>query len=92
MAEIAFTATRSGDFEVRFAASSCDRGRIIAAGRHEPRANEPMSMGHVEWVEPPADVVPLSRGDMIRVCLRDGLAAATGAAEVVDPPSFWPQD
>jgi hypothetical protein len=44
------------------------------------------------WVDLPSDVLPLHHGDLVRVCVRDGLAAGTRAGESVDPPSFWPRD
>jgi MFS family permease len=90
-AQIAFSATRSGDFEVRFGAHSCFEGRVIASGHYAWRAGDRGSFGADAWIDLPDDVQPLRQGDLIRVCLRDGLAAGTAAGEVVDPPSFWPR-
>jgi hypothetical protein len=91
--QIAFNATRSGDFEIRVDAPSCGDGRTVAAGRYEHLAGDPGSAyGAAIWVDLPDDALPLERGDLVRVCLRDGLAAGTAAAEVVAPPSFWPRD
>jgi hypothetical protein len=90
--QVAFTATRSGAFEVRFQAGSCFEGRVIATGRYEWRPGDGgSSFGAAAWVDLPAAVLPLENGDLVRVCLRDGLAAGTGAGEVSDPPSFWPR-
>jgi hypothetical protein len=90
---IGFSATRSGDVEVRFGAQSCGDGRLIATGRYTWRPDDPRSSyGATMWVDLPADVLPLQRGDLVRVCVRDGLAGGTAAGEVVEPPSFWPRD
>lgn len=79
---VGFTATRSGDFDVRFAASSCIDGRVFASGRYEWRADTAsVSHGKPLWVDLPSDVWPLRSGDLVRVCLRDGFAAATAAGE-----------
>jgi MFS family permease len=91
--QVAFTATRSGAFEVRFGANWCWVGRVIAAGRYEWRPGDPgSSFGAPIWVDLPSDVLPLQRGDLVRACVRDGLAAGTAAGEAADPPSFWPRD
>jgi hypothetical protein len=91
--QMAFNATRSGDFEIRLDAPSCGDGRTVAAGRYELAAGDPGSaFGAAIWVDLPDGALPLERGDLVRVCLRDGLAAGTAAAEVVAPPSFWPRD
>jgi hypothetical protein len=90
--QVGFTATRSGDFAIRFAAHSCWDGRVIATGRYEWRPDDPRSsFGATKWVDLSADVLPMERGDLVRVCVRDGFAAGTGAGEAVDPPSFWPR-
>jgi hypothetical protein len=44
------------------------------------------------WVDLPADVLPLQPGDLVRVCVRDGIAGGTAAGLEGDPPSFWPRD
>jgi hypothetical protein len=91
--QIGFTATRSGDFEVRFGAHTCWDGRLIATGRYEWRPDHPgSSFGTTTWVDLPADVLPVERGELVRVCVRDGMAAGAGAGEAGDPPSFWPLD
>jgi hypothetical protein len=90
--QFAFTATRSGTFEVRFGARSCSDGRVIATGRYAFLPAPGSSFGQPEVVELPPGILPLQRGDLVRACVRDGFAAATRAAEVVDPPSFWPRD
>jgi hypothetical protein len=91
--QVGFTATRSGDVEVRFGAHSCWDGRVIATGRYAWRPGDPgSSFGAPMWVDLPADVLPIERGDLVRVCVRDGFAAGTGGGEAVDPPSFWPRD
>lgn len=91
--QIAFMATRSGDVEIRFGARWCWDGRVIATGRYEWRPGDPgSSFGAPMWVDLPSDVLPLQRGDLVRVCLRDGLAGGTAAGEAADPPSFWPRD
>jgi hypothetical protein len=91
--QVGFTATRSGDFEVRFGARYCWDGRVIATGRYEWQPGDPASsFGATMWVDLPSDVLPLHHGDLVRVCVRDGLAAGTRAGESVDPPSFWPRD
>jgi hypothetical protein len=91
-AQVAFDATRSGNYEVRFGAHSCADGRAVARGRYEWRPRSlGQSFGAAEWVDLPVDVLPLRAGDLVRVCLREGLATGTAAGEVVDPPSFWPR-
>jgi hypothetical protein len=90
---IAFTATRPGDFEIRIDARSCSEGRVIATGRYEHEPGHPESkFGKLAWVDLPADVLPLHRDDLVRVCVRNGLAAATRAAEVADPGSYRRRD
>jgi len=91
---VGFTATRSGDFEVRFGASSCWEGRVIASGRYEWRPGDPGSAnGGTMWVELPAGILPFRDGDLVRVCLRDGLAAATAAGvSGGEGGGFWPLD
>jgi hypothetical protein len=95
--QVAFQATRSADYVVRFGAPSCGDGRVIAAGRYEfvPDLDRG-TLGKPAWVDLPADVLPLQPGDLVRVCLRDGLAAATAAGEfgggAGGPSSFWPRD
>jgi hypothetical protein len=91
--QIAFSATRSGDVEIRFGAHWCWDGRVLSTGRYEWGPGDPRSsFGAPMWVDLPSDVLPLERGDLVRVCLRDGLAAGTAAGEAADPPSFWPRD
>ena len=91
--QIAFSATRPGDFEVRFGASSCSEGEVIATGRYDHQPGRPGSeFGELVWVELPAEILPLERGDLVRVCVRDGFAAATRAGEVSMAPSFWQRD
>jgi MFS family permease len=91
--QVAFTATRSGDVEIRFGSQWCWDGRVLATGRYEWRPGDPgSSFGAPMWVDLPSDILPLQRGDLIRVCLRDGLAAGTAAGEAAEPPSFWPRD
>jgi uncharacterized membrane protein YhaH (DUF805 family) len=90
--QVAFMATRSGDFEVRFGAHQCWEGRVLATGRYEWQPGDPgSSFGAAMWVDLPGDVLPLERGDLIRICVRDWFAAGTAAGEAVDPPSFWPR-
>jgi hypothetical protein len=89
--QIAFTATRSGDFEVRFGARRCFDGTLIATGRYEWRAGDAgSSFGAPQWVDLSPDSLPLQNGDQVRVCLRDGVAAGTAAGEAASPPGFWP--
>jgi hypothetical protein len=92
--QVGFTATRSGDFEVRFGAHSCWDGQLISTGRYEWRPGDPGStFGAITWVDLPADVLPIEDGDLVRVCVRDGLAAGTAAAESGGPGmGFWPRD
>ena len=80
--QFAFSATRSGEFVVRFGADSCSDGRVIATGRYTYRPERGSSFGPPLAVELPLDVLPLKDGDLVRVCVRDGFAAATRAAEV----------
>ena len=56
--QFAFTATRSGTFEVRFGARSCSDGRVIATGRYAFRPARGSSFGQPEVVELPPDVLP----------------------------------
>ena len=95
--QVAFEATRSADYVIRFDAPSCGEGRVIAAGRYEFTPDRGWGkLGKPVWVDLPADVLPLAHGDLVRVCLRDGLASATAAGEFVGgaagPSSFWPRD
>jgi MFS family permease len=91
--QIAFTATRSGDVEIRYRSQWCWDGRVLVTGRYEWRPGDPgSSFGAPMWADLPSDILPLQRGDLIRVCVRDGLAAGTAAGEAADPPSFWPRD
>jgi MFS family permease len=91
--QVAFTATRSGDIEIRFGSQWCWDGRVLSTGRYEWRPGDPgSSFGAPMWVDLPSDILPLQRGDLIRVCVRDALAAGTAAGEAADPPSFWPRD
>jgi hypothetical protein len=90
---IGFIATRSGDVDIRFGARSCGDGRLIATGRYTWRPGDSgSSYGATMWVDLPLNVLPLERGDLVRVCVRDGFAGGTAAGEAVDPPSFWPRD
>lgn len=91
---VGFTATRSGDFDVRYAATSCISGRVLASGRYEWRADRASSShGKPQWVDLPSDLWPLQSGDLVRVCLRDGFAAATAAGEYGGKGGgFWPID
>lgn len=91
--QVGFRATRSGDFEVRFGARFCWDGRVVATGRYEWQTDDPRSKyGAAMFVDLPSDILPLQRGDLVRVCVRDGLAAGTAAGEVSLPPSFSPLD
>jgi hypothetical protein len=90
--QFAFTATRSGEFEVRFGAHSCSDGRIIANGHYTYRSDLGSKFGQAMAVELPPDVLPLKHGDLVRACVRDGFAAATRAGEVSMAPSFWQRD
>jgi len=90
--QFAFGATRSGEFVVRFGAHSCSDGRVIATGHYTYRPQRGSSFGGPLVVELPLDVVPLKDGDLVRACVRDGLAAATRAAEVSNGSSFWERD
>jgi hypothetical protein len=94
-AQVAFAATRSADYEIRFRAPSCGAGRVIATG-HYAFAPDRAEIGRIEWVDLPIDILPLQGGDLVRVCLRDGFAAATAAGEkgapAAGPSSFWPRD
>jgi hypothetical protein len=91
---VGFTATRSADYEVRYGAASCGEGRLIATGRYAWRPDHADSAhGAPEWVDLPLDVLPLRQGDVVRVCLRDGLAAGTASGESAGPGmGFWPRD
>lgn len=94
--QIAFEATRSADYEVRFGAPTCVEGLPIASGRYEFVVDDPhSSLGRPVWVALPRHVLPLKSGDLVRVCLRDGLATATAAGEfgggIGGPSSFWPR-
>jgi hypothetical protein len=91
--QVAFAATRSGDFEVRLQAHSCWEGQAVAAGRYTWRPGASgTSFGAPLWVDLPVNYLPLRRGDLVRVCMRDGLAAGTAAGEAGEPPSFWPRN
>lgn len=92
--QVGFTATRSGDFEVRFDAPFCWTGRVIATGRYEWRPSERNgpTYGATTFVDLPSDILPLKSGDLVRVCIRDGLAAGTGAGEGGDSSGFFSID
>jgi len=90
--QFAFTATRSGEFVVRFGARSCSDGRVIATGHYTHRPDRGSNFGPPMVVELPLDVLPLQDGDLVRACVRDGFAAATRAGEVSMAPSFWERD
>jgi hypothetical protein len=91
--QVAFIATRSGDFEVRFGARTCSDGRAIGEGRYTWRPGDPgSSFGAPAWVDLPDSILPLHPGDLVRVCVREGLAAGSAAGEAATPPSFWPRN
>ena len=90
--QFAFSATRSGEFEVRLGAHSCSDGRMIASGHYRYRPDRESTFGPPVAVELPPDVLPLKDGDLVRACVRDGFAAATRAGEVSMWPSFWQRD
>jgi uncharacterized membrane protein YidH (DUF202 family) len=91
--QVAFIATRSGDFEVRVGARTCSDGRAIGDGRYTWRPGDPgSSFGAPAWVDLPASILPLHPGDLVRICVRDGLAAGSAAGEAATPPSFWPRN
>lgn len=95
--QVAFEASRPADFVVLYGARSCSEGRPIASGHYDLVRKDPYSsFGEPEWVTLPSDILPLQPGDLLRVCLRDGLAAATAAGEHVGglagESSFWPRD
>jgi hypothetical protein len=93
-AAVAFEATRSGEFELRFGAHTCQDGSVIASGRYEWAPGDPgSSFGAPAWIDLPADLLPIEKGYVVRVCVRDGPAAGTGAAESGGPGmGFWPRD
>jgi hypothetical protein len=94
--QVAFIATRSADYELQFGAKTCGEGRRIASGRYDfiPDGTD-SRVGTPMWIRLPSDLVPLKAGDVVRVCLRDGLAAATASGEfvggVAGSSSFWPR-
>lgn len=91
--QVGFSATRSGAFEVRFGARFCWDGRLVATGRYQWQPDDPRSKyGATMFVDLPSDILPLQPRDLVRVCVREGLAAGTAAGEVSLPPSFSPLD